>query len=80
MKTLAIALTALSLLAAPALAANSGNGNTATGYSSSTQGVQQATVTPSSATTVRPTSSRARSFNFSGRLPTEEDFKRSLRR
>ena len=79
MNKLALTLTALSLLAAPALAGNNGSG-TATGHGSIHQGVQQSTSRQSSAPAVRPTSLRARSFNFSGRLPTEEDFRRCLRR
>jgi predicted phage tail protein len=78
MDKLALTLTALSLLAAPALAGNNGSG-TAAGYGSILQGVQQSTSRQPSAPAVRPTSLRARSFNFSGRLPTEEDFRRSLR-
>ncbi len=79
MNKLALTLTALSLLAAPALAGNIGSG-TAAGYGSTLQCAQESTSRQSTAPAVRPTSSSARSFNFASRLATKEDFRRSLRR
>jgi hypothetical protein len=79
MNKLALTLTTLSLLAAPALAGNIGSG-TAAGYGSTLKGAHESTSRQSTAPAARPTSSIARSFNFSGQLPTKEDFRRSRRR
>ena len=79
MNKLALTLAALGLLAAPALAGETYNG-TAAKYGNSSPATLHSTSEQSAAATVRPVAAQGKSFNFSGRLPVAEDFKRSNRR